>query len=425
MEALITKLSNEYKANPNDEKFADRAKREIAEHKPTTRTTGSKLDPERLQSQAVALSKLKKLCMAFNIYHPDIDKAVAKVGEEFGDDDKAWQEWDAAKTLPELVKLQKQWRGSPGLKGKLAQVPTVPPVLMQLKLSRADHDKVVALRQKSVNAKLATSQKIDVDALLRKLMPGLTKTTFDDVVPALLLATGRRSVEILKTAKFTPISEYKVFFEGQVKKVGEVKYEIDLLAPADLCIKALTWVRENVDCKTKTTEEINAILGRKLNRAVAHRTSLKPHDLRAVNAVACEKLYNKRKSFIGYIQSQLGHDNETSAPRYQRFKVQITRPWNPHEEVKETKKMPETKEEIKAVPEEEEVLEFGIKYWSKPSRARAAYIVDAIKNRKYITADNIRKAGGGSIELIKRVIQNNKAIIDAHNAALDAAARRL
>jgi integrase len=347
MESLITKLSNEYKANPNDEKFADRAKMEIANFKPTRRKTESKVDPQRLSSQAVALSTLKKRCLAFDLYHPDLNDQLDRVIAKYGADDPAWVEWDAADTLPKLVALQKQWKTETGVKAALAQVKTVPPVLEQLKLDKADSAKRVALQDQRASAKLRTSTDIDVDALMKRLFPGLNGSTFAEVIPALLLATGRRTVEILKTAVFTPISEYKVYFQGQVKKRGEVKYEIDLLAPADLCIKALQWVRDNVDCKNKSLEDINTTLGRKLNRAVSRMTGLKPHDMRRINGVACEKLYNKgksAKSFIGYIKDQLGHDDVGSTARYQTFKVKITRPWKP-EAAPETKV--EAKEETK------------------------------------------------------------------------------
>ena len=63
MEQLITKLSNEYKANPNDEKFADRAKMEIGAFKPASRKKESTLDPNRLGCRALALAKLKRKCM--------------------------------------------------------------------------------------------------------------------------------------------------------------------------------------------------------------------------------------------------------------------------------------------------------------------------------------------------------------------------
>jgi hypothetical protein len=49
-------------------------------------------------------------------------------------------------------------------------------------------------------------------------------------------------------------------------------------------------------------------------------------------------------------------------------------------------------------------------------------IIEMMKEGKYITPDNVRKKGGGSLDMIKRVIENptNKKIIDAHNLALGA-----
>jgi hypothetical protein len=69
---------------------------------------------------------------------------------------------------------------------------------------------------------------------------------------------------------------------------------------------------------------------------------------------------------------------------------------------------------------EEAKLPFGLHYWSKPSYTRGMVIVEMMKASKYISPDNVRKIGGGSLDMVKRVIEKNKEIIDAHNRAIEA-----
>jgi integrase len=70
----------------------------------------------------------------------------------------------------------------------------------------------------------------------------LTNTSYIDRLLALAALTGRRTSELLCTAKFKPLEEFAVLFEGQLKTKGrdDVRpYEIPLLSDSTTIIEAL------------------------------------------------------------------------------------------------------------------------------------------------------------------------------------------
>jgi Telomere resolvase len=111
----------------------------------------------------------------------------------------------------------------------------------------------VSVRERTALQKAATTaleaksvQSIPVQAsdLISKCKATLkdTRANAFDTAAALGLLTGRRTIQIFKTASFTPVNEHAVLFSGQAKK-GElaepVSYEIPVLAPPELINTAL------------------------------------------------------------------------------------------------------------------------------------------------------------------------------------------
>jgi Telomere resolvase len=78
-----------------------------------------------------------------------------------------------------------------------------------------------------------------------------------ELAVGLIAATGRRPHEILARAKFTAIEgeEYKLNFEGQGKKRGEIPVvKISTLYPASYLIKCLSKLRQDASCKSLLAE---------------------------------------------------------------------------------------------------------------------------------------------------------------------------
>ena len=80
-----------------------------------------------------------------------------------------------------------------------------------------------------------------------------------DVAVALGLITGRRCIEIFKSAEFTAVNDHAAIFQGQAKK-GDVaepaEYEIPMLAPPDLVNTALARLRTAKDCTALSNREV-------------------------------------------------------------------------------------------------------------------------------------------------------------------------
>jgi hypothetical protein len=239
----------------------------------------------------------------------------------------------------------------------------------------------------------------------------LDSSKFENVIPALLLATGRRTTEILKTAVFKKVGEYQLMFDGQLKSVKEA-YQIDTLAPANDCIKALNWVRNNIDCVAMTPAEVNLKYGHKTKNLILKLVGLNPHALRGINAMACFQLFHSdEKSMMGYMRHQLGHSSEESTSRYGAYKVTVTKPWVTSSEGKRESKR-ESKEEAETQPEN---LIAGT---TKPERNKLAQVAEMMRQRKVVNTTSVQRLYGGSHSLIARVLQMNEKVLAKYHAGL-------
>lgn len=97
------------------------------------------------------------------------------------------------------------------------------------------------------------------DALVQQAEALLHGEPWYELALGLAIATGRRSTEILKTAKFYPKTPFSLLFEGQLKKRDLLMkpYEIPTLVSADLVLSAWRRLRTLVDCSTLELDEVN------------------------------------------------------------------------------------------------------------------------------------------------------------------------
>jgi hypothetical protein len=97
------------------------------------------------------------------------------------------------------------------------------------------------------------------DALVQKAQALLQGEQWYELALGLAIATGRRSTEILKTAKFAPKTLHTVSFAGQLKKrdILMKPYEIPTLVSADLVLSAWERLRTLVDCSQLEYDEVN------------------------------------------------------------------------------------------------------------------------------------------------------------------------
>jgi integrase len=157
---------------------------------------------------------------------------------------------------------------------------------------------------------------------LCKLLLKDTRANPFDTAVALGLLTGRRTVELFKTATFTPKDEHSVLFSGQAKKgdlAEPVSYEIPVLAPPELINSALARLRFAKDCSAITNRDVNLRYANSCN-AAARRLLGKEyhfHTLRGIYAVIAHNCcLPHRYSQNAFVAKVLGHASLGSSLHY-------------------------------------------------------------------------------------------------------------
>lgn len=388
MNSIIQNIANKYKQT--DEAFAQLAHREINDFLQGLPNKDLK-DPSRLSTKAVMLSKLKQSIInslpSITIGNEEFDRMTRKEQH--------------------MMKIKStKMKGF----GFLDNIEILPDNLDDIKLTTKEAQQLAQHKTKVNKEKLDEEPMVfKGDELLKTVMPLLNGSSLiKEVVPALLLATGRRTVEILKTAKFTLTDTmtrdgYRCIFEGQAKSGLEDtgSYEIPLLAPFFMVEEALRTVRDTYDATNVENEVVHQQFASPLNLSVKRLTGTTPHALRAIYAMMCWNLNKKQSSMIGYVSKILGHSQVHNAMYYQRVVIDdLTGPYVPTEEEKAPKRQ----------------VEWVIKNKAEAKRVEA--IQEMISQRKRLTATSIRNHGGGTLTVIQRIIENNRELIDEYNKSL-------
>jgi hypothetical protein len=148
------------------------------------------------------------------------------------------------------------------------------------------------------------------------------------VAAALSLLTGRRCIEIFKTAQFTAVNDHAAMFSGQAKKndvAHPAAYEIPVLAPPDLINAALVRLRIAKDCSALSNREVNLRYSNSCNSGARRLLGSQHqfHSLRAIYAVVC---YNAclphRYSLNAFVCRVLGHSSLGSSLHYSAIHVE-------------------------------------------------------------------------------------------------------
>lgn len=360
----------------------------ISDHFNSMPASKSAIDPQRLGSQSTFISRLRKSLMQ-------------KVGPLDVDGQEEFNKMDVEAQLS----FQKLSQTS-GLNRWVHSLEIMPRNIAAIAPPSSHINMLKNLRDDIDTGKLRDELvKVDVDNLIAKLSPFLYDGKRHQTATALLLFTGRRTIEILQTAKFylgknqTP-DGYKCYFSGQAKTGLEpIKdYEIPLLAPFNVVAMAMQRIRSQYDTSNMTSEEVNYFsvsIG-----AVTKKLGLNPHALRSVYALATYKLLKSKCSLIGYISKVLGHVSPQNAMYYSRLKVvNFSGPYKP------TVVIPETTDDwvINGLVEQK----------------RLAGIKQMMIEGKKLTASSIRQNAGGTSVVAARIIRANQKIVDGYNSTLE------
>lgn len=175
----------------------------------------------------------------------------------------------------------------------------------------------------------------------------LDSSSIYDMAAGLLLLTGRRPVEIMKTAKFTEIGENQVLFEGQAKtrncENAKSSYKIYTLTDAQNVVKTLEKIRQHKvsidkDLKNATERQINSFTSNALGKAVkrsftgfvfkpenqnitklSNYSAIEPKNLRAIYVHISHKKFAPLAVLDNYALNALGHVVKGVADNYMEF----------------------------------------------------------------------------------------------------------
>ena len=174
---------------------------------------------------------------------------------------------------------------------------------------------------------------------------GATSTySFSRLALGIALATGRRSIEILKQGKFKKIDNERIEFSGQAKKRGGADYsesfQIYTLVDADLVLNALKNLRNLPEIKAlneydkfdeiKRNDFINKRCAKTLNtttKAVFKDGDRVFKDSRAIYSRICYELFFKQdsrwknKNEDIFWRELLGHEDTETQRSYKQFKI--------------------------------------------------------------------------------------------------------
>lgn len=397
--ALLSKYSED------DANFPQMAMDEINDYFDNMKPSTSKIDPDRLGSRSVFASLLKK----------DILKTIDPL-EYLGADAKEFNKMD----IFEQMRFQAQSIESRENKW-VHSLEIVPANLHDLKPSAAEHSSLTKLRTTVDNGKLREDMvEVEGDRTLKLLTEPLanleTKRHF--IAAALLLVTGRRTIEVLQTGDFYLAKDgdqngYKCMFSGQAKRKNkkDIPYEIPLLAPYWAVKRAFTHMREMYQAEGLSQADVNSAFSTGINTRVKKLINLRPHELRAVYAAMTYKLNSegfygwKKMSPIGFISQVLGHEDVKASTFYQRLKViDFTGPV-------EMEQAP-----VFQIVEEED--NDGWEVTGKVDQKRLVDIKEMMEKRIRITASSVRVHAGGSMVAIHRFINKNSNRIVEYNESL-------
>jgi hypothetical protein len=135
-----------------------------------------------------------------------------------------------------------------------------------IKFSTEEYIELNNLKQGRVELKNEQIQFLDdPDAIVERAISLLDSPEWSEMAAGLSVLTGRRSSEILSTARFVQFSDWSVTFTGALKRGGETQvlsFEIPTLAPAALVCQALDKVRKQLpDAAHLPPEQVNSQFG--------------------------------------------------------------------------------------------------------------------------------------------------------------------
>lgn len=189
-------------------------------------------------------------------------------------------------------------------------------LLRHMRLLKAGVDRLKRDEQTKIWKKHEAQRPLDPKAMLHTMDVLLASERPLSVGVGLCLATGRRTVEVFKTGKFSKPEGPSVLFGGQVKTRGRPgtrfsPYRIPTLVDGERIVELVEVLRERWQFKSEDSHlDFTRCLSNPISGEVKREFGLdwQPHDLRAAWACLAYHLFApKGVSQVVYFSKVLGH----------------------------------------------------------------------------------------------------------------------
>lgn len=207
--------------------------------------------------------------------------------------------------------------------------PLLPPsylnlILNILKLNKADSDGRSLQRDLKIHERSNNMTLINVELFIQQCRSLLRAHKNDPytLAVAIMGLTGRRPIEVLKTACLRPLNGHYMFFSGQAKTknspTAQKSYPIPVLAPPREIASALDLLRKLLPLASRENEQISqSFYHRLLSRVQIFQNciddnsgvSLNCRSLRGIYVASAYELFNisNKASFNAFASRVLGH----------------------------------------------------------------------------------------------------------------------
>eukprot|EP00953_Heterococcus_sp_UTEX-ZZ885_P006020 3715-Heterococcus_DN1.PRE.1 len=217
-----------------------------------------------------------------------------------------------------------QYSGLALVDDQISSFTIFPAYMDDLRVSETERTVLQQQAAAALTAKSVHSITVQASELISRSKAILKDTSANpfDTAAALGLVTGRRTIEIFKSAAFTAVTEHTVIFSGQAKKgdiTEAVAYEIPVLATPELINTALTRLRAAKACSALTNREVNLKYANSAN-AAARRLLGKEHHFHSLRGIYAVIAHNcclpHRYSLNAFVAKVLGHSSLGSSLHY-------------------------------------------------------------------------------------------------------------
>lgn len=379
-----------------------------------------KLYSDNVNTLASRISEFKKRVL---VAHPGI--LQMKSDSKTQRDLRSHSEFKAWNALDQLDKYR-EWKAAMKVKTPtawqktLSEFQPLPKNLQDLKLT--EDESAQRIEDLAYAQKVLDNQRVEINGndMIQKLQV-LESKHLVEITAGLLLATGRRTSELIKFGEFKVTGKFEMEMSGQLKSGlnAHAPYVFPVLAPAAFLLLKITQIREYWKASDMTALQINSHIGPSINRYVHKifddKTSVNPHMLRAIYAVMADRAYNHKKSEPRFIADILGHSGRENAAFYQRIKLTNYdgQTYHPKQTVAEVKV---EKEEVKAAPIKETKKPELIANNTASDQSKRAAIEELEKRGHAITATAIKRIKGGDMTAIKKFLDKNQEYVKWWNA---------